>query len=141
MNRNLLFIRHSADELLVSFGLVAALLFAPVASAAGFFGPNRSLRNMHAPAPVSAQGSVVSATVTRVGGGFQISWTTTGDVDKVRIEEGTSPQQIENLVGEVSGITIMTVTGLDPSQRHYFRIKVGQILMAPDARGGPPPWS
>ena len=34
MNRNLLFIRHSADELLVSFGLVAALLFTPVASAA-----------------------------------------------------------------------------------------------------------
>ena len=48
-----------------------------------------------------------------------------GDVDKVKIEEGTTPQQIENLVGEVSGITIMTVTGLDPSRRHYFRIKGG----------------
>src|SRR4030095_4803758 len=107
---------------------VAALLLTPVASAAGFFGPNRpigSLRNMHASAPVSAQGSVVSATVTRVGSTFQISWTTTGDVEKIRIEEGTSPQQIENLVGEASGITIMTVTGLDPSQRHYCRIKGG----------------
>ncbi len=128
MNRNLVIIRHSTDKLLISFGLVAALLLTPVASAAGFFGPNRpigSLRNMHASAPVSAQGSVVSATVTRVGSTFQISWTTTGDVEKVRIEEGTSPQQIENLVGEASGITIMTVTGLDPSQRHYFRIKGG----------------
>jgi len=125
MNRNLLSIRHSAAEMLVSFGIVAALLFTPAASDAGSIGPNRSLGNVHALASVSARGSVVSATVTRVGSDFQISWTTMGDVDTVKIEEGTTPQQIENLVGEVSGITIMTVTGLDPSQRHYFRIRGG----------------
>jgi protein-tyrosine phosphatase len=125
MNQNLLPIRYSAPKLLVSFGIVAAMLFTPAASVAGSFGPNRSGANMHVLAPVSAQGSVVSATVTRVGSGFQISWTTTGDVEKVRIEEGTSPEQIENFVGEVSGITVMTVTGLDPNQRHYFRIKGG----------------
>jgi protein-tyrosine phosphatase len=125
MNINLLSIRHSAAELLVSFSLAAALLFTPAASDAGSFGMNRSLANMHALAPVSAQGSVVSAAVARVGSGFQISWTTTGVVETVKIEEGTTPQQIENLVAEVSGITIMTVTGLDPSRRHYFRIKGG----------------
>jgi len=74
MNRNLLSIRCSATELLVSFGLVAALLFTPAVSDAGSFGPNRSLANMHALAPASAQGSVVSAAVTRVGSDFQISW-------------------------------------------------------------------
>ena len=125
MNINLLSIRYSAAELLVSFGLVATLLCTPAASDAGSFGPNRSSGNMHALATVSAQGSIVSAAVTRVGSAFQISWTTMGNVDKVKIEEGTTPQQIENLVGEVSGITIMTVTGLDPNRRHYFRIKGG----------------
>src|SRR6185369_3938351 len=110
MNINRLSIRYSAAELLVSFGLVAALLFTPAASDAGSFGPNRSSGNMHALATASAQGSIVSAAVTRVGSAFQISWTTMGDVDKVKIEEGTTPQQIENLVGEVSGITIITVT-------------------------------
>jgi protein-tyrosine phosphatase len=125
MSRNLLSIRHSAAEVLVSFGLAAALLFTPAPSDAGSFGPNRSLSNRHALASVSAQSSVISAAVIRVGSDFQISWTTTGVVEKVKIEEGTTPQQIENLVGEVSGVTVMTVTGLDPSKRHYFRIKGG----------------
>jgi protein-tyrosine phosphatase len=125
MNRDLLSIRYSATELLVSFGLVAVFLFTPAAGEAGSFGPNPSSGNMHALASVSAQGSVVSATVTRVGSDFQVSWTTAGAVEKVKIEEGTTPQQIENLVGEASGVTIMTVTGLDPKERHYFRIKGG----------------
>lgn len=70
-------------------------------------------------------GSVVSATVTRVGSDFQISWTTTGDVSTVKIKEGTSPEQIENQVAEVTGITSTTITGLDLTQRHYFRVKGG----------------
>lgn len=125
MNRNLLSIRYSVAEMLVSFGIVAALLFTPAASDASLLGPKCSSGNRPALVSVSAQGSVISAMVSRVGSDFQISWTITGDVDKVKIEEGTSPQQIDNLVGEVSGITIMTVTGLDPSQRHYFRVKGG----------------
>lgn len=125
MNQSMLSIRYSAIKLLASLGLVAALLFTPAVGVAGSFGPNRSGANMHVLAPVSAQGSVVAAMVTRVGSDFQISWTITGPVDKVRVQEGTSPGQIENLVGEVSGITVMTVTGLDPNQRHYFRIKGG----------------
>ena len=70
-------------------------------------------------------GSVVSATVTRVGSDFQISWTITGDVPTVSIKEGTSPEQIENQVAEVIGITSTTITGLDLTQRHYFRVKGG----------------
>lgn len=125
MNQNLLSIRYSAPKLLVILGLVAALLFTPAPGAAGSFGPNRSRANRHALAPVPTQGSVVAASVTRVGSDFHISWTTAGNVERVRIDEGTSPEQIENLVGEASGITAMTVTGLDPARRHYFRIKGG----------------
>jgi hypothetical protein len=115
MNQNLFSSRHSGAELLVSIVLVAALLLTPAASYAGAVGPNRSFANRHVLTPASSQGSVVSATVSRVGSDFQVSWTTTGDVEKVRVEEGTSHEQIANLVGEVSGITIMTVTGLDPT--------------------------
>ncbi|HZS04169.1 MAG TPA: tyrosine-protein phosphatase [Blastocatellia bacterium] len=94
----------SAVRLLVSV-VLAALLLAPAGQAA--------------PAP----GSVISATVIRVGSDFQISWTTSGDVSQVKIMEGTSPEQIENHIAEASGITSVTVTGLDPNQRHYFRVR------------------
>jgi hypothetical protein len=104
MNNKLLSIRYSAAKLVASFGLAAALLFTPAASDAGSFGPNRSLGKLPTLASVSARGSVVSATVSRVGSNFQISWTTAGDVEKVKIDEGTSPEQIDNPVGEVSGI-------------------------------------
>src|SRR4051812_47448848 len=125
MDQNLLSGRYSVSRLLVHIGLVVALLFTTAVSHAASFGPYRSSANQPLLAPVAAQGAVVVATVTRVGSDFQISWTTTGDVDKVRIEEGTSAEQIHNPVGEVSGTTAMTVTGLDPNSRHYFRIKGG----------------
>ena len=70
-------------------------------------------------------GSVVSATVTRVGSGFQISWIITGDVPTIRISEGTSPDQIDKPVAEVNSVTSTTITGLDLTQRHYFRVKGG----------------
>jgi protein-tyrosine phosphatase len=73
----------------------------------------------------NSSSSVVSAEVTRVGSNFQISWATTGELSTVRISEGTSPDQIDNQVAEVSGITSTTVTGLDLNQRHYFRVKGG----------------
>src|SRR5690242_13102022 len=98
MKADLFAIRYFARERSVSFVLVAALLLTPVASYAGAFGPTHSLTNAHALTPVSSQGSVVSATVTRVGSDFQVSWTTAGVVERVRIEEGTSPEQIGNLV-------------------------------------------
>jgi protein-tyrosine phosphatase len=44
----------------------------------------------------------------------------------VRVHEGSSPEQIANFVGEVSGISVMTVSGLDPDERHYFRVKGGR---------------
>ena len=125
MKPNLFSIRYSALEPFVRLVLVATLLLTPVVSYAGAVGPTRSSANTHVLTPVASQGSVVSATVTRVGSDFQVSWTTAGSVEKVRIEEGTSPEQIGNLVGEVSGIMVMTVSGLDPNQRHYFRIKGG----------------
>ena len=74
---------------------------------------------------VIQSGFVVSATVTRVGSDFQISWTATGDVSTVKIKEGTTPGQIENQVAEVTGITSTTISGLDLTQRHYFRVKGG----------------
>src|SRR4030095_714324 len=70
-------------------------------------------------------GSVVSATVTRVGSAFQITWTTTGDVSTVKIKEGTTPEQIENQGADVAGGTSATISGLDLTQRHYFRVKGG----------------
>ena len=76
-------------------------------------------------ASADSPGSVGSATVTRVGSDFQISWTITGDVSTVKIKEGTSPEQIDNQVAEVTGITSTTITGLDLTQRHYFRVKGG----------------
>jgi protein-tyrosine phosphatase len=125
MKANPFSIRYFARERFVSLILVAALLLTPVASYAGAFGPSHSLPNAHVLTPASSQGSVVSATVTRLGSDIQVSWTTAGIVEKVRIEEGTSPEQIGNMVGEASGVTVMTVTGLDPNQRHYFHIKGG----------------
>lgn len=68
-------------------------------------------------------GSLASATVTRVGNDFLISWTTTGAVNQVTIKEGTSPEQINNQVANVSGGTSTTVSGLDPNQRHYFAVQ------------------
>ena len=85
--------------------------------------PRKNYRNGAASVENSG-GSVVSATVARVGSDFQISWNTTGDTT-VRIIEGTSPDQIDNQIAEVSGITSTTVTGLDLTQRHYFRLKGG----------------
>jgi len=103
MKQNLSSIPSSACELLVSL-LVAALLSTQA---------------------VGQQGSVVGATVTRAGSSFQINWTTAGSVNQVKIFEGTSPEQIENLVAEPAGGTVVTVTGLDPNSRHYFRVKGG----------------
>lgn len=68
-------------------------------------------------------GAIVSATVTRVGDDFQISWAATGEVKRVKIKEGTSPEQINNHVADVSGATSALVTGLDPNRRHYFQVK------------------
>ncbi|MFL6211920.1 MAG: tyrosine-protein phosphatase [Pyrinomonadaceae bacterium] len=68
-------------------------------------------------------GSLVTASVTRVGNDFLISWTTTGEVQQVKISEGTSPDDIKHKVADVSGGTATTVTGLDPNQRHYFELK------------------
>jgi protein-tyrosine phosphatase len=78
-----------------------------------------------AEAKADSPGSIVSVTVTRVGSNFQISWTITGTVSMVRIKEGTDPEYIDNQVAEVTGITSTTISGLDPSQRHYFRVKGG----------------
>src|SRR5262249_13701908 len=107
------------------FALILALAFIASASFALSVGAN-------------LPGSVISATVTRVGGDFQISWVVTGDVSKVRIEEGVNPEQIENLVAELSGVTSTSVSGLDPNQRHYFRVKggVGDGVIAAE-RGAP----
>ena len=120
MNPKLLSLLHSTPEWLVTFGLVTALLLTPPSSLSSSLGSSHRFTNMPA-----TQGSVVAAAVTRVGSDFQISWATIGDVEKVRIEEGISPEQINNLIAEVSGVTVKTVTGLDPTQRHYFRIKAG----------------
>jgi hypothetical protein len=51
-------------------------------------------------------GSVVSATVTRVGSDFQISWTTTGEVQTVRIDQPrTLPiKQLPRLNGSTGSI-------------------------------------
>jgi len=117
MNRSLYSNSHPVAGLLVLLGLVAGVFFTQSAMAAGAVGTNSSLDN--------TQATVVSATVTRVGSNFQVSWTTAGDVDRVKVQEGTSPEQIDTTVGEVSGVTTITVTGLDPSQRHYFRVKGG----------------
>src|SRR5262249_17968758 len=103
MKQNLSSIPCSACELLVSV-LVAALLSTQA---------------------VGQQGSVVGATVTRAGSSFQINWTTAGSVNQVKIFEGTSPEQIENPVAEPAGGTVVTGTGLDPTRRHYFRVKGG----------------
>src|SRR5262249_3453253 len=103
MKQNLSSIPCSACEMLVSV-LVAAL------------------RSTQA---VGQHGSVVGAAVTRTGSSFQINWTTAGWVNKVKIFEGISPDQIENLVVEPAGVTVVTVTGLDPNSRHYFRVKGG----------------
>jgi len=53
-------------------------------------------------------GSLVSATVTRVGNDFLISWTTTGEVKKVKIDEGTLHQRygsFENYANQALGIS------------------------------------
>src|SRR5262245_20664069 len=103
MKQNLSSIPYSARELLVSV-LVAALMCIQA---------------------LGQQGSVVGATVTRTGSSFQINWTAAGEVNRVKIFEGTSPEQIENLIAEPAGVTVVTVTGLDPNGRHYFRVKGG----------------
>jgi protein-tyrosine phosphatase len=70
-------------------------------------------------------GAITSATVTRIGNDFLLSWTITGEVDRVKIKEGSSPELIDHHVAEVSGVTYTTVTGLNPAERHYFELKGG----------------
>jgi protein-tyrosine phosphatase len=125
MRQNLLSTRYSARELLVSFALITALLLTPAAALASSSRPNPSRASEPEASPGGGKGSVVSGTVTRVGSSFQVSWITNGDVNKVKVEEGTSPEEIGNLIAEVSGSSAITVTGLDPNLRHYFRIKGG----------------
>jgi protein tyrosine/serine phosphatase len=74
-------------------------------------------------APIES--SILSATVTRIGTDFQIAWTAAGDVSRVTIDEGTSPDEIVSRVADVSGVSVAIVTGLDPNQRHYFRVRGG----------------
>jgi protein-tyrosine phosphatase len=69
--------------------------------------------------------SIVSATVTRIGSDFQITWAAAPDVGRVTIAEGTSPDAIDNPVADVTGISDALVTGLDPNRRHYFRVRGG----------------
>src|SRR5438128_301410 len=93
-------IRFAALLIAVVFSLSAAVGHLQADSSAGNALAGTSPFNaaggrdfFFAPAP-TPQGSVISATVTRVGSNFQISWTTTGDVTSVEIKEGTSPEQI-----------------------------------------------
>lgn len=91
----------------------ACLLAASYGSAAG-------------PLADTRPGEVVSAAVTRIGSSFQLAWSTVGEVVSVSIREGSNPAEIENPIATVNGTSILTVTGLDPSLRHYFRIKGGR---------------
>jgi len=77
--------------------------------------------------PMAAAGpaGVTGATVTRSGNDFVLTWTTSGPVPAVTIKQGTDPAVIETLVTTVTGGTSTTVTGLDPAQRHYFRVQGG----------------
>ena len=77
------------------------------------------------PTLAAPPGSIVSATVTRIGSSFQVSWTTSGDIRSVRVREGTDPDQIENSMGMFDGMSVATLSGLDPHARHYFRISGG----------------
>ena len=112
-------INHSIKLVALCLGVVFTLSNGVSAAAR-----NGNKLNLFALA-ANPSGSVVSATVTRVGSDFQISWTITGDVSTVKIKEGTSPEQIENQVAEVTGITSTTISGLDLTQRHYFRVRGG----------------
>jgi protein-tyrosine phosphatase len=73
----------------------------------------------------AGQAGVTGATVTRSGNDFVLTWTTSGPVPIVRIKQGTDPAAIDTLVATITGGTSTTVTGLDPAQRHYFRVKGG----------------
>ena len=37
----------------------------------------------------------------------------------------SSPEEIDNPVADVSGVSVKTISGLDPTKRHYFRVKGG----------------
>src|SRR2546423_1085410 len=130
MQINRRYIRFAALLIAMAFTLTTAVSHLQADSSAGnALGVPSPLNTAGSSGPFTAastlQDSVASVTVIRIGSDLQISWTTTGDVKKVKIKEGTSPEQIDNEVAEVSGITTMTVTGLDPNQRHYFRVKGG----------------
>lgn len=72
------------------------------------------------------RGTIESVAVVRSEAGFIVSWTVAGEVDGVTISEGTSPGEIVNQAAETSGSGPVTITGLDPQQRHYFRVKAGE---------------
>ncbi len=78
------------------------------------------------PVRATEQGTVVSATAERAGTSFVLSWTTGGDVQRVTIFEGTSPDQIQNVVADTEGVASIVIEGLDPAARHYFRVKGGK---------------
>jgi hypothetical protein len=64
---NLFSTRQSVNKSLLSFGLLAALVLTPSTGNASTFVPNHVPNYGPANAAVAAQGSVVAATVTRVG--------------------------------------------------------------------------
>src|SRR5262245_12938786 len=74
---------------------------------------------------VASEGRLVSLTLVRSAADFVLSWTTDGDVRSVKVFEGTSPDAIDQPVADVSDAASALVTGLDPAQRHYFRVKGG----------------
>src|ERR1051325_5745699 len=98
----------------IKFATVLIALAFTLTAAVGLQMADSSTGNaLEVPSPLNTAGSsgpftptstlqdfVVSATLIRIGSDLQISWTTTGDVKKVKIKEGTSPEQIDNEVAE-----------------------------------------
>ena len=76
-------------------------------------------------AGIATEGRLSSVTLVRSAADFVVSWTTDGAVRSVKVFEGTSPDAINQRVDDVSDDAFVRVTGLDPAQRHYFRVKGG----------------
>src|SRR5262245_17279377 len=69
-------------------------------------------------------GSISGVTRNRRGKAFQLAWKTQGDVEQVRIYEGTDPDNLGDPT-TVAGADQVTITGLAPQLRHYFRVRGG----------------
>lgn len=82
---------QSLTRFLPGYALLAALLLMHGIGNASSFLTNHFRHYWPPTAAVAGQGSVVAATVTRVGSDFQISWMIEGAVDQVKIQEGPSP--------------------------------------------------